>query len=107
VTAARNNGGARNGAVRVGINGFGRIGRSVFRILAERDDIEVVAINDLFENEQLAYLLQYDSVMGRFDHPVRTDDDHLWVGDKRVLMTGERDPSAIPWGKLGVDVVVE
>jgi glyceraldehyde 3-phosphate dehydrogenase len=108
MTAAGNgNGAGRNGAVRVGINGFGRIGRSVFRILAERDDIEVVAINDLFENEQLAYLLQYDSVMGRFDQPVRTDDDHLWVGEKQILMTGERDPSAIPWGDLGVDVVVE
>jgi glyceraldehyde 3-phosphate dehydrogenase len=107
MTAARNGNGSSGKTVRVGINGFGRIGRSVFRILAERDDIEVVAINDLFENEQLAYLLQYDSVMGRFDQPVRTDDDHLWVGEKQILMTGERDPSAIPWGDLGVDVVVE
>ncbi|HUO86860.1 MAG TPA: type I glyceraldehyde-3-phosphate dehydrogenase [Thermoanaerobaculia bacterium] len=98
---------ATNGTVRVGIHGFGRIGRSVFRILAERDDLEVVAINDLFENDQLAYLLQYDSVMGRFDRPVRTDDEHMWVDDRKIVMTGERDPAAIPWGDLGVDVVVE
>ena len=68
-------------AVRVGINGFGRIGRSVFRILDGRDDIEVVAINDLYENEQLAYLLKYDSIMGVFEGEVRCDDETLNVGD--------------------------
>jgi glyceraldehyde 3-phosphate dehydrogenase len=108
MSAPGNGNGARsNGTVRVGINGFGRIGRSVFRILADRDDLEVVVINDLFDNDQLAYLLQYDSVMGRFDRPVRTDDEHMWVGDRRVEMTGERDPAEIPWGDHGVDVVVE
>ncbi len=95
------------GPVRVGINGFGRIGRSVFRILSDRDDLEVVAINDLYDNQQLAYLLRYDTVMGRFDKPVRVDDEAMWVEDDRVAMTGERDPALIPWCDFGVDVVVE
>ena len=94
-------------AVRVGINGFGRIGRSVFRILAERDDVEVAAINDLFENEQLAYLLKYDSIMGVFEGEVRCDDEALYVGGRRIAMTAERDPGAIPWGDLGVGLVIE
>jgi glyceraldehyde 3-phosphate dehydrogenase len=94
-------------ALRVGINGFGRIGRSVFRILSDRDDIEVVAINDLFDNEQLAYLLRYDTVMGRFDKNVRIDGDVMHVADDQVAMTAERDPAALPWKKLGVDFVVE
>ncbi len=92
---------------RVGINGFGRIGRSVFRIMAERDDLEVVAVNDLFENDQLAYLLKYDTVMGVLDREVTSDDDHLYVGGDEVAMTSERDPSAIPWGEMGVEVVIE
>ncbi len=92
---------------RVGINGFGRIGRSVFRILAERRDVEVVCINDLYENEHLAYLLQYDSVMGRFERGVRVDEEFLYVDGRKVHMTAERDPAAIPWGELGVGVVIE
>jgi len=94
-------------AIRVGINGFGRIGRSVFRILAERRDIEVVAINDLFDNDQLAYLLKYDTVMGIFEQKVEYDEDSMTVGGRKVAMTAERDPAAIPWAALGVDVVVE
>jgi glyceraldehyde 3-phosphate dehydrogenase len=94
-------------ATRVGINGFGRIGRSVFRILSERDDINVVCINDLFENEQLAYLLKYDTVMGVFKKEVAATDDALHVGDQKVVMTEHRDPAAIPWKDLGVDVVIE
>jgi glyceraldehyde 3-phosphate dehydrogenase len=94
-------------ATRVGINGFGRIGRSVFRILSERDDINVVCINDLFENEQLAYLLKYDTVMGIFKKEVTATDDALYVGDQKVVMTEHRDPGAIPWKDLGVDVVIE
>lgn len=94
-------------ATRVGINGFGRIGRSVFRILSERDDINVVCINDLFENEQLAYLLKYDTVMGIFKKEVKATDDALYVGDQKVVMTEQRDPAAIPWKDLGVDVVIE
>jgi glyceraldehyde 3-phosphate dehydrogenase len=94
-------------ATRVGINGFGRIGRSVFRILSDRDDINVVCINDLFENEQLAYLLKYDTVMGIFKKEVTATDDALYVGDQKVMMTEHRDPAAIPWKDLGVDVVIE
>jgi glyceraldehyde 3-phosphate dehydrogenase len=94
-------------AVRVGINGFGRIGRSVFRILAERSDLEVVCINDLYENEHLAYLLAYDSVMGPFGHKVGTDAEYLYVDDRKIHMTAEKDPAAIPWKDLGVRLVVE
>ncbi len=94
-------------ALKVGINGFGRIGRSVFRILSDRDDIQVVAVNDLYDNEQLAYLLCYDTVMGAFDKPVSVDETSMRVAGQRVEMTAERDPGAIPWRRLGVDVVVE
>ena len=93
--------------IRVGINGFGRIGRTVFRILSDRDDVEVVAINDLYDNAHLAYLLKYDTVMRVFHKDVSTDRDTMTVGGKSVLMTEERDPAKIPWGRLGVDVVVE
>jgi len=94
-------------SVKIGINGFGRIGRSVFRVLSGRDDIEVVAINDLFENEQLVYLLKYDSVMGVFDKEVSADEDSMTVDGHRIAMTAEKDPAKIPWGKLGVDIVIE
>jgi glyceraldehyde 3-phosphate dehydrogenase len=95
-------------AIRIGINGFGRIGRSVFRILVERGgDLEVVMINDLFPNEQLAYLLKYDTVMRVWPREVTADEDNMYVDGKRVLMTDERDPAAIPWGEHGIDVVVE
>ena len=94
-------------AIRVGINGFGRIGRGVFRILSDRDDIEVVAINDLFENEQLAYLLRYDSVMRTFDKEVRVDGDVMHVDGSAVKMTAQRDPAEIPWKDLGAQFVIE
>jgi glyceraldehyde 3-phosphate dehydrogenase len=94
-------------ATKVGINGFGRIGRSVFRILSDRSDVEVVAINDLYENEQLAYLLKYDTLMREFPKEVTTDADHLYVDGRKIVMTAERDPAKIPWGELGVDVVIE
>ncbi|HVR98999.1 MAG TPA: type I glyceraldehyde-3-phosphate dehydrogenase [Thermoanaerobaculia bacterium] len=94
-------------AIRVGINGFGRIGRSVFRILSDRQDIEVVAINDLYENEQLAYLLKWDTLMREFPKEVTTDDEALYVDGKKIVMTAEKDPSLIPWGALGVDIVIE
>ena len=93
--------------IRVGINGFGRIGRSVFRILCERENVEVVCINDLFENEHLAYLLEYDSVMGPFGRQVSYDDETMTVDGRSIRMTAERDPAKIPWGELGVDVVIE
>jgi len=94
-------------ATQIGINGFGRIGRSVFRILSERDDMNVVCINDLFENEQLAYLLKYDTVMGIFQKEVKATEDALYVGDQKIEMTEHRDPAVIPWKDLGVDVVIE
>jgi len=94
-------------AVRIGINGFGRIGRSVYRILLERDDIEVVAVNDLFENEQLAYLLKYDTVMGVLHKDVSVDGDFMYVDGEKVAMLDEKDPAQIGWGDLGVDYVVE
>ncbi len=93
--------------IRVGINGFGRIGRSVLRILTNRDDMEVVAINDLYENEQLAYLLEYDTVMRTFNKSVRVDGDCMYVDDRKIVMTAHRDPAAIPWKKLKIDLVIE
>jgi glyceraldehyde 3-phosphate dehydrogenase len=94
-------------AIQVGINGFGRIGRSVFRIISNRDDMEVVAINDLFENEQLAYLLKYDTVMGIFRKDVRAETDAMYVDNQKVVMTEHRDPAEIPWKDLGVRFVIE
>ena len=94
-------------AIQVGINGFGRIGRSVFRIISDRDNMEVVAINDLFDNEQLAYLLKYDTVMGIFDREVSAEKDAMTVDHHRVVMTEHRDPAQIPWKDLGAQVVIE
>ena len=94
-------------AIQVGINGFGRIGRSVFRIISDRDDMEVVAINDLFDNEQLAYLLKYDTVMGIFDKAVTAESDAMTVDNQRVVMTEHRDPAQIPWKDLGAQFVIE
>jgi glyceraldehyde 3-phosphate dehydrogenase len=93
--------------IRVAINGFGRIGRSVFRILSDHQDIEVVCINDIFANETLAYLLKYDTVMGTFSKQVTFDDQALYIDTKRVLMTSQRDPAQAAWQELAIDVVVE
>jgi glyceraldehyde 3-phosphate dehydrogenase len=93
--------------IKVGINGFGRIGRMVFRAAVGRDDIEVVAINDLLEVEYLAYMLKYDSVHGRFCGEVSTEGGKLIVNGKEVRVTAETDPSKLAWGEAGVDVVVE
>ncbi|MCH7852252.1 MAG: type I glyceraldehyde-3-phosphate dehydrogenase, partial [Candidatus Marinimicrobia bacterium] len=93
--------------MRVAINGFGRIGRAVFRIVHARDDVEVVAINDLFDPDALVYLLKYDTVMGGFDAQVALDGDALSVDDSQVKMLAERDPTQLPWDQLGIDVVVE
>jgi glyceraldehyde 3-phosphate dehydrogenase len=92
---------------RIGINGFGRIGRMAFRAALERDDVEVVAVNDLLELPHLAYLLSYDSVRGRLKRPVKAQDGALVVGDRRVRATAVKDPAAAAWGELGVDVVIE
>jgi len=93
----------------VAINGFGRIGRNVFRIIANRPDsaINVVAINDLSDDDILAYLLEYDSVMGRFDHEVTVSDGVMKVAGHEIRMLFERDPANLPWEELGVDVVIE
>jgi glyceraldehyde 3-phosphate dehydrogenase len=93
--------------MRVGINGFGRIGRSVFRVLNNRDDIEIVAINDIFDKEALTYLLKYDTVMGRFPGEISLDSDILHAGNQKVKLIAEREPAELPWGDLGVDVVIE
>src|SRR4029453_9499153 len=93
--------------MRVGINGFGRIGRSVFRIADQRTDIEIVAINDLVEPDALRYLLEYDTVMGRFPGRLDLEDDHLVTQTTSARLLHERDPLKLPWRELGVDVVVE
>ena len=95
-------------AIKVAINGFGRIGRLTFRNLMNRtDEFEVVAVNDLTNNKMLATLLKYDSVHGRFPGTVDFDDDHLVVNGKKIRIYEERDPSKLPWGEHKVDVVVE
>ncbi len=94
--------------IRVGINGFGRIGRLTFRNLVSRgDEFEVVAINDITDNRTLATLLKYDSIHGRFDGTVDHDDDHLIVNGKKIRALAERDPAKLPWGDLKTDVVIE
>ena len=92
---------------RVAINGFGRIGRAVFRILSKRDDVEVVALNDITSNEALAYLLRFDTVYGPFEGKVTLHDDRMSAGTQDVLMLEEKEPAKLPWKKLDVDVVVE
>jgi glyceraldehyde 3-phosphate dehydrogenase len=96
-------------AIRVAINGFGRIGRMVFRAAMEarRDDLEFVAINDLGSPAANAHLLKYDSVHGRLDQDVSVDGDTIRVGDRAVKVYAERDPKNLPWGQLGIDVVME
>jgi glyceraldehyde 3-phosphate dehydrogenase len=93
--------------MRVAINGFGRIGRTVFRILDKRGDVEVVAINDLFDDEALLYLLHYDTVMGPFEGTLRLEGGDLVTAHGRTRMLCEKDPLKLPWGELGIDVVVE
>jgi len=92
--------------VRVGINGFGRIGRNFLRA-AKGKDVEVVAVNDLTDNKTLAHLLKYDSTFGRLDGDVSYDDESITVGGQRVLASAQKDPAQLPWGDLGVDVVIE
>lgn len=92
---------------KIAINGFGRIGRLLFRYVQEKGGFEVVAVNDLGDLENLAYLLQYDTVYGRFEKTVEVASGSLVVGGKKVAVFQEKDPSKLPWGKLGVDIVVE
>ena len=94
-------------AIRVGINGFGRIGRSFFRASWGREEIEIVAINDLTDSQQLAHLLKYDSVHGIFKGSVEAKEDKLVVDGKEIQVFAQKEPDKIPWGDLGVDVVIE
>jgi glyceraldehyde 3-phosphate dehydrogenase len=94
--------------VKIGINGFGRIGRNYFRAaLAKGSDIEIVAVNDLTDNKALAHLLKYDSITGRLDATVELDGDNIIVNGKAIRVLEERDPANLPWGELGVEVVIE
>lgn len=93
--------------IKIGINGFGRIGRLAFRAAMQKDNVEVVAINDLLDVDYLAYLLKYDSVHGRFDGTVTTDDGKLIVNGKEIRITAERNPADIQWHKVGVEYVIE
>ncbi|AKH89348.1 glyceraldehyde-3-phosphate dehydrogenase [Edwardsiella tarda] len=93
--------------IKVGINGFGRIGRIVFRAAQERSDIEIVGINDLLDANYMAYMLKYDSTHGRFNGTVEVKDGHLIVNGKKIRVTAERDPANLKWDEIGVDVVAE
>lgn len=93
--------------IRVAINGFGRIGRMAFRVMSQRNDIEVVAINDLTDNKTLAHLLKFDSVHGKFSGTVEYTADALIVNGKSIAALAERNPAALPWGSMNVDVVLE
>jgi len=94
-------------AIRIAINGFGRIGRSVFRVIADRRGIDVVAINDLMDEKTAAYLLQFDTVMGAFAHKVTALGGVIYAAGQTVKLLSVKDPAALPWKDLGVDVVVE
>ena len=94
-------------STKIGINGFGRIGRIAFRIAAEKNDVEVVAINDLLDVDHLAYLLKYDSVHGKFKGDVDVKDGNLVVNGKNIRITAEKNPADLKWGDVGVDVVLD
>ena len=94
-------------SIKIGINGFGRIGRNVFKVAITKSDYEVVAINDLTDPKTLAHLLKYDSVFGKFDGTIEAKDDAIVVNGKEIKILSERNPADLPWGKLGVDIVVE
>jgi glyceraldehyde 3-phosphate dehydrogenase len=94
--------------IKVGINGFGRIGRNFYRaIIASGADIEIVGVNDLTDNKTLAHLLKYDTVLGRFPETVEYDDDNIIVGGKKIRALAERNPADLPWAALGADIVIE
>lgn len=92
---------------KIAINGFGRIGRNAFKIAFERSDLEIVAINDLTDNATLAYLLKHDSNYGTYGHDVSATDDGIVVDGKNIKVLAEKDPAALPWGDLGVELVIE
>ncbi|MBO1223077.1 MAG: type I glyceraldehyde-3-phosphate dehydrogenase [Candidatus Scalindua sediminis] len=94
-------------AIKVGINGFGRIGRNVYRVIAKRKNIDVLAINDLADAKTLAYLLKYDSVHGKFEGNIEAKDNSIVVNGKEIKLVKEKDPAKLPWKDLGVEVVIE
>ena len=94
-------------AIRIGINGFGRIGRLVFRAAIKQDDVNIVGINDLLDVNHLAYLLKYDSVHGNFEGSIKVEQNDLVVDGKKIKISAERDPSAIGWGSMNTDIVAE
>lgn len=94
-------------AIKIGINGFGRIGRLVFRIMMKRDDFEVLHINDITDAKTLGHLLKYDSTHGRYPGDVKVEGDWLVVDGAKIPISAERDPAKLPWGELGIDFVVE
>ena len=94
--------------VKIGINGFGRIGRNFFRAaLAKGSDLEIVAVNDLTDTKTLAHLLKYDSISGKLDAEISIDGDSIVVNGKKIKVLADRDPANLPWGELGVDIVIE
>lgn len=92
---------------KIGINGFGRIGRLAFRVAVERPDIEVVGINDLITADYMAYMLKYDSTQGRFKGTVSVEDGHLVVNGKKIRVTAEKDPANLKWNEVGAEIVLE
>jgi glyceraldehyde 3-phosphate dehydrogenase len=92
---------------KIAINGFGRIGRAALKVIMETPELELVAVNDLLSIENAAYLLKYDSVYGRYDKTVRTEDGYLYIGDKKISYYSEKNPSDLPWKSLGVETVIE
>ena len=93
--------------VKIAINGFGRIGRNAFKIAFHRDDLEIVAVNDLTDTATLAHLLKHDSTYGAYSRKVEFDDENIIVDGKPIRVFSEKDPANLPWGDLGVDVVIE
>ena len=95
-------------SIKVGINGFGRIGRMVFRAAVENfQDVEIVGINDLLDPEYLAYMLKYDSVHGKFNHDIKVDGNTMYVDGKAIRLTAEKDPAQLKWNEVGAEIVVE
>src|SRR4051812_21432297 len=92
---------------KIAINGFGRIGRAAFKIIMDTPGLELAAVNDLMSINNAAYLLRYDSVYGKYKNDVNIHDNHLRVGDKKILFISEKDPSKLPWKSLDINVVIE
>src|SRR5438105_12477492 len=92
---------------KIGINGFGRIGRNALKVAFERSDLEIVAVNDLTDTKTLAHLLKHDSNYGTYQHDVDSDEENIIVNGQKIKVLAEKDPTALPWGDLGVAVVIE